>query len=193
MNAQKLWQGSDYAYGYKAKGATKLPVNLKRVKVMEVIKKPPRGYGKTKDVTVVKVMLLNDDGMPPDVDNPEIIEVGSREIIEHWDEYIETVDDEREEYFEKERQREIERKEAERKRQEGNAVYYIGYFLRGSWQKELRLREEAKKLEHKRREEKLHNLLIGRGIKADKLSVGSEYVSIKFEEMERWLGISNAG
>jgi hypothetical protein len=189
MNAQKLWQGSDYAMGWKPKGSNTLPVNLTRVKVVEIIKKPV--FGKTKERTYVKVMILNDDGMPSNIDNPEYKTVVARDIIEHWDEYIETVDDEREEWIERKKQDEERELERKRKRQEGDAVFYIGNFLRAHGRK-IQLEEaEKKRQEQLKRVNRLHNVLVGRGLRKDEFSFleGTGQLCIKLEAVERWLGV----
>lgn len=189
MNAQKLWPGSDYAMGWKAKGSTTLPVDLTRVKVMEVIKKPI--YGQTKERTYVKVMILTDEGMPEDIDNPEIKEVVSRDIVEFWDEYIETVDDEREEWKEQQKRFKEEQRERQRKRQEQDAAYYIGQFIRGIGRKVEQEEIERQKLEQQKRIDKINRVLIGRGVKQGEFWVTPEktHVIIRVEEVERWLGI----
>ena len=199
MNAQKIWPGTDYAYGYRHKGAP-LPVNAERVKVRRLIKKPA-GYGAKRDRTVVEVMLVNDEtGMPDDIDNPIIKEVRGRDILEFWDEYIETVEDEREEYFERKRKAEEERKERQRQREEQDAAYYVCMFLRNSWRIKLqRDKEEQERIEReerRRRFMRMYNVLVGRGFNRDSIAILDNYdsigkdpqVVINLDEMERWLG-----
>lgn len=190
MNAQQIWPGTDYAMGYRRKGGP-LPLDAKRVKVRQIIKEPI--YNGKRDRTFVEVMIVNDEtGMPDDIENLQIKKVSGRDILEFWDEYFETVEDEREEYQQRQREAEQRRKEAAIKRQEENAVWWVGSFLRGSWLKELDKREaiakaeaEAKRLQ---RETRLKNVLIGRGLKPDGFWMIGEQVNIKFDELERWLG-----
>jgi hypothetical protein len=190
MNAQQIWPGTDYAMGYRRKGGP-LPLTAKRVKVRKIIKEPI--YHGKRDRTYVEVMVVNDEtGMPDDIDNLVIQKVSGRDILEFWDEYIETVEDEREEYYEKQREAEERRKQEVIRRQEENAVYYIGHFLRQSWLKELRNREEAARAEAQARRvartTRLKNVLIGRGFNVEGFYFNQDEVCMKFDEIERWLG-----
>jgi DNA-binding ferritin-like protein (Dps family) len=190
MNAQQIWPGTDYAMGYRRKGGP-LPLDAQRVKVRQIIKEPI--YNGKRDRTYVEVMIVNDEtGMPDDIDNLIIKRVSGRDILEFWDEYFETVEDEREEYQEKQREAERQRIEREIKRKEENAVWWVGNFLRGSWLKELDNRKQIAKAEaeakRKQRETRLKNVLIGRGLKPEGFWIVGEQINIKFDEMERWLG-----
>jgi hypothetical protein len=190
MNAQQIWPGTDYAMGYRRKGGP-LPLDAQRVKVRQIIKEPI--YNGKRDRTYVEVMIVNDEtGMPDDINNLIIKRVSGRDILEFWDEYFETVEDEREEYQERQREAERKRIERENKRKEESAVYWVGNFLRSSWRKELDKRERIARAEaeekRKQRETRLKNVLIGRGLKPDGFWITGEQVSIKFDELERWFG-----
>lgn len=192
MKASSLWPGTDYAYGYRGRGAP-LPVNAERVKVLEIIKEPVNRWSdSSRDRTYVRIQRLNDDGMPnPNFNGDE--RVRGRDILEFWDEYIETVREDRERHKKLEEEREIKREEARKDREIRDAVYYIGYFLRNSWKKHLdRKEQEQRRVELEKKERRLtrvKNVMITRGFDQDKFSLLESHVTVSMDEMERWLGI----
>jgi hypothetical protein len=194
MNAQKLWQGSDYAMGRMTRGQTVYPISATRVKVVKIEKKPiPGGQ---RDRTYVTVMILNDEGMPPNIESPERRTIVPRDLIDHWDNYLEEVGyDEREEWLERNAERERKREEERRSREERDAVYYIGNFLRGiqrNWeQKEARRLAQIEEDNRRKRVTRMENVLVARGFKREEFAVNGQTIQISTQAMERWLGFEN--
>lgn len=192
MKAQSLWIGSDYAwYEYRGRGGP-LPLNAKRVKLLEVVKEPVNSWGKNSRMrTLCMVQMLKDDGMPDDSYSYHR-KVRARDILNFWDEYEYERRPLKEEHDR--RQREYrEKREAERKKwEERNAVEIVARFIRQSALKAEQM--ERERIEREKREKELmranrmKNVLIGRGMKPDKFSVNGNGVTVTLEEMERWLG-----
>lgn len=194
MQANKIYPGTDYAYGYRGRGAP-LPLDAKRVKVLEIIKEEI--FGRSRDRTYCRVQVLTDEGMP---NGAEPVKVRAREILEFWDEYIETVSEAREarkQRIEEQRKRDEEYK---RERDERAAITAVAFFFRNGHAKGVRMEQERKEMEEReaktRRYTRMRNVLIARGFTPGKITIMDNYdsvgrdssVVIDLDEMERWLG-----
>lgn len=190
MKAQSLWIGSDYAwYEYRGRGGP-LPLNAKRVKILEIIKEPVSYYN-SRQRTLCMVQMLNDDGTPDDRYDFHK-KVRARDILNFWDEYEYERRPLKEERDRKEKEYQ-ERRAAERKKwEERNAIETVARFFRQSALKAEQL--ERERIERERREKELmranrmKSVLIGRGMKPDQFSVNGNGVTVTLQEMERWLG-----
>lgn len=190
MKAQSLWIGSDYAYTeYRGRGRP-LPLNAKRVKVLS-LEKVVR-FGKSKDETYVEVMMLTEEGTPDERYNARTPKVRGRDIINFWDDYLADVTPLRKEREERDKRYEEDRKRRQLEREERDAAVMVGTFIRGvqiSFERREKLRlEEEKRQAHVKRQARLENVLVTKGLKREEFAVRDSYITINLEEMERWLG-----
>jgi hypothetical protein len=181
MKAQSLWSGHDYAYSdYRGRNQTRYS-NIQRVKVISWVKRKPIGYKNEK--TYVRVQFLDWDGNETDTTERE---VRAYDIVDFWEDYWA-------ENGEWHLEQKAFREEQERKRKEDEE----------RWRRlrEEREAEEARKreeIQHKRNRIKreLHNK--GLQFNDDELAYGNvilssdgNSVTIRGDELKRWLGLLN--
>lgn len=194
MKAGSLWPGTDYAYyEYRGRGRP-LPLNAKRVKVLELQKQPV--YGGKRDRTLALVAFLDDEGAAI----TEGLEstprtVRAADIIDFWEQYEEDRTPLLEEQERKDRELEERQAQYRREREERHAIESVAIFIRNAayamqrYEAERIMRERQEKQEkHFRR---IKNVLITRGIKNDQIFISEYYVQINLQEIERWLGIDS--
>lgn len=196
MKAQSLWAGHDYAHWpYRSRGNNYTP-NIERVRVVRVVKE--KQLYKKNETTYAYVQMLDWDGNV----TQEEQKVRAYDIVDFWEDYWnehseallknkawrdeqEKIRQERHEQMMRERQ---EREEAMRRERE---------------EREAREAAERERIQHKRN--KVLTALAEKGIEFNKERISERYsgldvyldesansLTIKGEELERWLGVIHA-
>lgn len=194
MKASSLWQGSDYAYKYMLGRGGRLPLDAKRVKVIELTKEPIPGGQKSR--TSVLVAFLDDEGAAITegyYSNPQ--HVKAQDIVNFWEEYEEERKEELEEKQRREEQYAREREVRRKEREERDAITAVAWFIYNAamamrrWEREKEERERREKVE--KHLQRVRNILITRGLQRNEFRVTQTFVEIPLTEMERWLGIES--
>jgi hypothetical protein len=190
MKAQSIWPGTHYAWKqYRPRDF--MPIDAQRVLVLKKTKEPIPG--KTKDRTYVMIRILNDDGSPNERYTKEY-KARAYDIIDYWDEYLATVEDDRIAEQERLKEHEERMERYRREREERDAITAVAYFIRNIHLKGIRMEQERIEREMREAREarinRMKRVMIGRGFNASKIHVGDTHVSVNMEEMERWLGFA---
>lgn len=188
MNATKLWPGSEYAW-YECRGrGGPLPLHARRVRVLEVIKRSV--YGKKRDETLVKVMILDDEGNPNGVPDRT---ARARDILDFWEQYEEDRAPLLKERQEREERHRRDAEERQRKRDEQDAITSVARFIYGvtaAWNRREAERIAYEKLEKRKKHLiRLKNVLITKGLQAHNIHIDEYELRVPTHEIERWLGI----
>jgi hypothetical protein len=194
MKASSLWPGTHYAYQeYLGRGRA-LPLDARRIVVLDLVSTPIPGGKKSR--TEALVMFMDEDGGAiTEGRDSEPRHVKAPDIINFWEDYEVERDARREEKRIEDEKRAAQQAQWRKEREERQAItavasfiYYAAESMR-RWEREKAIREQQEMEAAKAR--RIKNVLITRGLTREAIIVNNGSIILQRDDVERWLGISD--